>query len=508
MRRDRRCRRRVRPPPRTDSCMAPDPSQPTRAGGGNPGASGRIDARARLEGTPRPSASGTRSRCRRRGRRSSQEGPESSSGSSPTDSRAISSAGTAPSRRTPGSRPGQVDDRGRRADERLVGAQVDTNEVAERLLELVARGGRRQRRNGSRSSRRAAPLAARTASASGCAGSRTPIVVPSPPSDHPADPGVRGQDERERTRPGARARPARPARRTRATARAASRVGTRTGSVRPRGRCFASKSRAVASGSSGRVPIPYTVSVGNTMSSPPERGRRGLRGGAGLSATSGLHRREHAVPAVQIAEHGRLDEAHPTSQLGHRRTGVLLDLLHDRSAGPQPHERRAQEPLGEREVTEERQRRIGERVRGQLVRPAGRDVRRIRHDQVDGPPELGREPVEQVAPPARPRRGRAGSRSPGRARPRPATGPSPRRVRPGVRPSRRARSPPIPCPRSTTAGERTDAIRSRATPATTSVSGRGTNTPGRTSRTSRRNPSSRVRCCSGVPVQRKHRALP
>ena len=157
-------------------------------------------------------------------------------------------------------------------------------------------------------------------------------------------------------------------------------------------------------------------------------------------------------------------------------TGALLDLLHERPAGPQPHERRVQEPLGEREVAEERERRIGERVRGQLVRTLGRDVRRVRHDEVEGPPELGRERIEQVAHPhvhveaepgafARASSTASGDRSVAQTR---ASG------RSSFTASAIA---PDPVPRSTTAGPRTDAIRSRATPTTTSVSGRGTKTP-------------------------------
>ncbi len=53
-----------------------------------------------------------------------------------------------------------------------------------------------------------------------------------------------------------------------ATRRASSSEATSTGSVRPRGRSFASNRRAVAAASSGRVPIPYTVSVGRTISAP------------------------------------------------------------------------------------------------------------------------------------------------------------------------------------------------------------------------------------------------
>ena len=100
------------------------------------------------------------------------------------------------------------------------------------------------------------PVSARRASASGWCGARTPTVGGSPPRSHPEASAPRGQDERERSRPAAPPRAARPARRTRLRLARPPTVATSTGSSRSRGRRFASNTRAVAAGSSGRVPIP------------------------------------------------------------------------------------------------------------------------------------------------------------------------------------------------------------------------------------------------------------
>jgi len=55
---------------------------------------------------------------------------------------------------------------------------------------------------------------------------------------------------------------------SRAVDRAIEVLATSTGSARSRGRPLASNNRAVAAGSSGRVAMPYTVSVGKTTRAP------------------------------------------------------------------------------------------------------------------------------------------------------------------------------------------------------------------------------------------------
>ena len=99
------------------------------------------------------------------------------------------------------------------------------------------------------------PVRASTASASGSCGIRTPIVVGSPPRSHARAISARGSTivsgPAQKRSASASARSSKLAIR-----RAASFEGTRTGSSSSRGRPLASKSRAVAAGSSGRVPMP------------------------------------------------------------------------------------------------------------------------------------------------------------------------------------------------------------------------------------------------------------
>ena len=84
--------------------------------------------------------------------------------------------------------------------------------------------------------------------------------------------------------------------RTRASARS-SKAATRrawasfahsTGRARSRGRPFARNTRSVAAGSSGRVPMPYTVSVGRTMSSPRRTASAASRIGSGFTTASSV----------------------------------------------------------------------------------------------------------------------------------------------------------------------------------------------------------------------------
>ena len=106
-----------------------------------------------------------------------------------------------------------------------------------------------------------------TARASRWSGIRMPIDAGSPPRSQSRLRGARGTTIV--SAPGHRAAARRSARSSScATARASATEARRIGNVRPDGRCFASNTRAVAAGSSGRAAIPYTVSVGKTTSSP------------------------------------------------------------------------------------------------------------------------------------------------------------------------------------------------------------------------------------------------
>ena len=61
---------------------------------------------------------------------------------------------------------------------------------------------------------------------------------------------------------------------------------TSTGSVRSAGRSFAANTAAVAAGSSGRVPTPYTVSVGNTISAPRRAAATAASSGEAVTAAA------------------------------------------------------------------------------------------------------------------------------------------------------------------------------------------------------------------------------
>ena len=142
------------------------------------------------------------------------------------------------------------------------------------------------------------------------------------------------------------------------------------------------------------------------------------------------------------------------------------------------------------------------RTSGSTRHGADGDVGRVAHHDVDLPLEVGRRRV--VASPSahdrRRGRGGPGCAAPSRAPPRPARPRAPERghlVLDGA-----GRSRPSRCTGRRPRLRRLRRCRVDREPGVTSVSGRGTKTPGPTARVSRRKWARPVRCCSGTRVAR------
>ena len=120
----------------------------------------------------------------------------------------------------------------------------------------------------------------------------------SPPRSHERARLAPRQHERERAGPAGRRQPlaARSSNRARRSARLDGARRGRAGSDRA-GRAFAANSRAVAAGSSGEVPMPYTVSVGSTISAPRRAAAAASVMGSGVTAAVGHH---EAVAAGEV----------------------------------------------------------------------------------------------------------------------------------------------------------------------------------------------------------------
>src|SRR5918996_541492 len=135
-----------------------------------------------------------------------------------------------------------------------------------------------------------------------------------------------------------------------ATSSARDRSGHRSGSVRPRGRRFASNTRPVAPGTSGRAASPYTVSVGKTTRPPPSRACSAAAtaprdGPAERSNTSigpsllgGEAAPDHPVAPGQVRQN--VDRLEARRQDVAHLLGLLVADLHDQpAAGPEPSRR-------------------------------------------------------------------------------------------------------------------------------------------------------------------------
>ena len=220
--------------------------------------------------------------------------------------------------------------------------------------------------------------------------------------------------------------------------------------------------------------------------------------------------RHHAVPPVQVLPHrDRLEARRARRAFDDHRRRALLDLDDHEPAGA-----RATRPPARTAARRARSRRT-RRARGRPApRPAASRARRagtygglqttrsIRPRSSAGIGRADRPRRPSTPAPARRAFSRARSTASGD---RSVANTRGARVLVGDRERDRAG----PRATSTTDGAATPAIAVERDSTRTSVSGRGTNTPGRTrERRACRNPCSPVRCCSGVPVHRRQSARP
>ena len=316
------------------------------------------------------------------------------------------------------------------------------------------------------------------------------------------------QHERERARPERAARVARLDRRTVRRPAPCPALLTSTGSVevaRPPLRLEQPIGRPLVV---GRAPMPYTVSVGNTIRSP-------RRAAATASAIGSAHGRRPDHDAVAAGEIAR--PAHPASPASLERP-VITDRprrasISTTTAPPVANQRspRAKRRSYSSTSTEQRGRRVGAHLGRQASRPRPGQVRRIRsrpdrpHPRSSAGNGSNRSPCSAPSPRARaPRRSRA-------------RGPPPRRrrrwrtrLRPVARRAIARAIAPDPVQRSATTGASPLDLSARPR--------RGSRSPGagrrrrdapRASR--RRNACSPVRCCRGharaSPAQRASERL-
>ena len=234
------------------------------------------------------------------------------------------------------------------------------------------------RPTGSRSSWRAGRPPS-TARASRWSGIRTPIDAGSPPRSQSRLRGARGTTSV--SAPGHRAAARRSARSSScATARASAIDATRTGSVRSDGRCFASNTRAVAAGSSGRAAIPYTVSVGKTTSSP-----RRAAATASADRVAAHGRRPDTTRSRPLRSVWTRDVGEPRRLGGgpDLRTRIVVDLDGDRATRSHPRAASSNRRRYRPRVAEHGFVRVGEHVARERVAARRRHVRRVRADEID-----------------------------------------------------------------------------------------------------------------------------
>ena len=439
-----------------------------------------------------------------------REGPESSSGPQPADSRSTAAGSMSPAaqdRRARG-RAGRPRSRRAPASGSFV-AQVDRDRVAERRVrapsQVVAGGSPDrfalvvgERTRGAR---------ARRARADG-PGMRTPIDAGSPPRSQRGALGARGSTIV--SAPGQQAAASRSARSSSARDRprlvdATRRAPAASGRA---ARCFASNSRAVAAAIVGPGADPVDrVGRQDDQLAASRGGRRPLRRDRRRSRPP---RRHHAVAPVEVGVDPRVGRARRRRR---PRRPSRPPLARSRRR-PWPPGRSHGGRLGEqasveRGLAEQRQSSGSASTSGGSSSRASAGTYGGFAQRGRAASELGGHRREQIAVAARRRRGRARARSPAQAPPPRSRGRSRTTTAPGCSSAIAQRD------RAGTgadvdddAARRSPTTRARATSTSTSVSGRGTKTPGRTASTSRRNPCSPVRCCSGSPVQRRQSARP
>ena len=253
-------------------------------------------------------------------------------------------------------------------------------------------------------------------------------------------------------------------------------------------------------------PDPYTVSVGITMSSPRSAAPIASCTGAshGRRATTTRSRpprsgwtRTAPRPASTAAAETAAARVTPRSPPPRRHPAAASPRRHRTAAG-----RRCTPPNSASSGS-------ASTSAGRDERSCGLDVRRVADHEVHAAPAAAMSTGSSRSPEQDRDLGAEASRR-SRAASRTASGErSVATTRaPGCSSAIASAIAPVPVPTSTTTGRARSARTASACSTTTSVSGLGTKTPGRTTRVRWRNPSSPVRCCSGVPVHRRQSARP